>query len=860
MTQKIKSLFFLASVVLLTGLLFCGIINYINVYNFHNHRNSVSPGSLYDMFIIDKNNAHFTLKNSLAGSISGGDSGFTIFFNEDFSNGSYARNSGWTVLSGSAEQTKHALLFNAENSRVMANTFKPVPQNEKVTLNFKVKSADIGKNGGIYLVDDKGVGYGFLITGGAGNTVALKLEKTENFAETAKTAASFSIEPYSDGDWQAVSVLWNTEEHTFEFYVNGTLVDTAQDAEYQSFSKIVAFGSAGISLGNIKINSTPETIIHVLAWFSPIGFMNGKTDLNDYKYKNRQSSAAANYPYAPDIDYPLPPDGGVVLPEPPPSVRLESDAYYDLQYQAALRSELPKMKEAGYSAVVFDMACDPEYNPAAPIDVLNTPAGHYKTFLTWLGAAKNAGGIKVGLYLEKVGRSNDFQIGWPSGTYNGYDDEGNKKYTYMMTNEEWERTLGACIENAASEEALWKLDGKPVLMMFGNSFNLEDTYLTSVVPHGWNNIIDNLRKTKDFYFIPDVHTNTQNYGKWSETADAAYSFHPGAITQWFSGKQIDMFKTFTTQTAYRQIPYYLISSRGYYRKGNYAYALPDFARIHNAYMAAMENNAPGILTATWNDFLEDTHIAPSARNGSAILDIYAYYNTWLRTGVKPSAAKENVTICYPVNIPNTVTALPGTMGGVTGPDFLKSTSPNKGRVYYWSNLQTPHTLKVNDSETITLPAGRDHGQFQGGIAAGEVTAYLTPENGTAEQFILTPVKAINQEPADGGLGFQYHRLNKQQSQPPVKAFENVKYYPNPLQPSKGPSYAKMNFANMPAGTRIKIYTMLGQVVKDLEADASGTAVWDGKNNAGEKAASGVYIAYMEDGSGNKKRIKIAVER
>ncbi|MCL1971469.1 MAG: glycoside hydrolase family 97 N-terminal domain-containing protein, partial [Endomicrobia bacterium] len=94
----------------------------------------------------------------------------------------------------------------------------------------------------------------------------------------------------------------------------------------------------------------------------------------------------------------------------------------------------------------------------------------------------------------------------------------------------------------------------------------------------------------------------------------------------------------------------------------------------------------------------------------------------------------------------------------------------------------------------------------------------------------------------------------------AKAFENMKYYPNPLQPSKGLNYSRMQFSNMPAGTRIKIYTLLGQLVRELEADASGMAVWDGKNNAGAKAASGVYIVYMEDGSGNKKRIKVAVER
>ncbi|MCL2390521.1 MAG: T9SS type A sorting domain-containing protein, partial [Endomicrobia bacterium] len=90
--------------------------------------------------------------------------------------------------------------------------------------------------------------------------------------------------------------------------------------------------------------------------------------------------------------------------------------------------------------------------------------------------------------------------------------------------------------------------------------------------------------------------------------------------------------------------------------------------------------------------------------------------------------------------------------------------------------------------------------------------------------------------------------------------ENVKYYPNPMQPSKGMNYAKMHFSNLPAGTIIKIYTLLGQGVKNLEADASGMAVWDGNNENGEKASSGMYMVYMEDSKGNKKRIKIAMER
>jgi M6 family metalloprotease-like protein len=92
------------------------------------------------------------------------------------------------------------------------------------------------------------------------------------------------------------------------------------------------------------------------------------------------------------------------------------------------------------------------------------------------------------------------------------------------------------------------------------------------------------------------------------------------------------------------------------------------------------------------------------------------------------------------------------------------------------------------------------------------------------------------------------------------SLENIKYYPNPVRHSKGLSYARMNFANLPAGCKIIIYTQLGRIVQKLEADGSGMAVWDAKNSLGEYVSSGVYIAYFQDKNGNKKKIRIAVER
>ncbi len=36
-------------------------------------------------------------------------------------------------------------------------------------------------------------------------------------------------------------------------------------------------------------------------------------------------------------------------------------------------------------------------------------------------------------------------------------------------------------------------------------------------------------------------------------------------------------------------------------------------------------------------------------------------------------------------------------------------------------------------------------------------------------------------------------------------------------------------------------------------------VWDGKNDSGEKVASGIYIIYVDSGN-EKKKLKIAVEK
>jgi hypothetical protein len=92
---------------------------------------------------------------------------------------------------------------------------------------------------------------------------------------------------------------------------------------------------------------------------------------------------------------------------------------------------------------------------------------------------------------------------------------------------------------------------------------------------------------------------------------------------------------------------------------------------------------------------------------------------------------------------------------------------------------------------------------------------------------------------------------------PASSVSAAKAFPNPWRVSQGP--ATMTFSQLPAGARIRIYTLTGLIVKDLSADATGLASWDGTNESGRNVASGFYFAFAQ-GAGGNQTIKLAVQR
>ena len=93
----------------------------------------------------------------------------------------------------------------------------------------------------------------------------------------------------------------------------------------------------------------------------------------------------------------------------------------------------------------------------------------------------------------------------------------------------------------------------------------------------------------------------------------------------------------------------------------------------------------------------------------------------------------------------------------------------------------------------------------------------------------------------------------------------VRVYPVPWKPGTGGRFdaAGVTFANLPVSGSIRILSLSGRIVRDFSFSgaAAGAAVWNGLNDDGRRAASGVYFARIQSGSDDSTAlIKFAIER
>lgn len=86
--------------------------------------------------------------------------------------------------------------------------------------------------------------------------------------------------------------------------------------------------------------------------------------------------------------------------------------------------------------------------------------------------------------------------------------------------------------------------------------------------------------------------------------------------------------------------------------------------------------------------------------------------------------------------------------------------------------------------------------------------------------------------------------------------DSVRVFPVPWEIGEplGPYAASaLTFASLPAGARVRIVSLLGELVWEGQSDAGGILNWDGRNRAGRPVASGTYYASIESGGSRTLR-------
>lgn len=92
---------------------------------------------------------------------------------------------------------------------------------------------------------------------------------------------------------------------------------------------------------------------------------------------------------------------------------------------------------------------------------------------------------------------------------------------------------------------------------------------------------------------------------------------------------------------------------------------------------------------------------------------------------------------------------------------------------------------------------------------------------------------------------------------PASGLEEAFVYPNPLRPGRGDT--EMHLTKLPEEATVNIFTLAGELVREISTDNTGEAIWDGLNGDGDTVASGVYLALIKHGA-DTKTLKLAVQR
>jgi len=288
----------------------------------------------------------------------------------------------------------------------------------------------------------------------------------------------------------------------------------------------------------------------------------------------------------------------------------------------------------------------------------------------------------------------------------------------------------------------------------------------------------------------------------------------------------------------------------------------------NNFSTIISSRLVNSLSCTFSDLAIDTtywlQIQARGQSGLQSAFVDAGSTRTLLSSQGNALALQEATVSLETSYGTISVLLPsGAIGGSTRLTIMPSTFTLAGPASAVSQLTPtgiglvinhfPPTL-VLGAITITLPYRI--ADLPPGIDRARLVLALYDE----ANAVWVPLPSVSDTANNLVVGQTWHLSTFQLMQSnPGTGLSAVKIYPNPYRPNSVSDV--MHFANLPAGARVKIYTFLGELVRSLKADVNGMAHWDGNNDAGRAAASGVYIAFIRSSDKkSSKSFKVALER
>ena len=94
---------------------------------------------------------------------------------------------------------------------------------------------------------------------------------------------------------------------------------------------------------------------------------------------------------------------------------------------------------------------------------------------------------------------------------------------------------------------------------------------------------------------------------------------------------------------------------------------------------------------------------------------------------------------------------------------------------------------------------------------------------------------------------------------PADNLDTLNVFPNPYKPAI--NTAGFTIENLTQYADLRLFTISRELVRTIDySGQTGRAKWDGRNDAGNDVASGVYVLFIKSRQGQKKKMKIIVER